>query len=322
MGSASTRTLAAIPDPDVLTACLAESIEEVVAVGRHSAPEADAPTARTPAAEPSSGRRRLSALDTSFLALESATTPMHVGALIVLGGGTLTDADGRVRIDAIRDEIASRLSRCPRMRQRIAPVPFGAARPVWVDDVDFDISQHVRSVDLSPPGSREQLEQLCCELQMEVLDRTRPLWEMWFVGGLADGSVGLVYKVHHAVVDGVSAAETFELLLDPRTSVIPPAVAGRVGAIRRARRPGIVGLGRPRGRRANGGAGRVRWSRGAPAPRAGSGLRPRRRAPPPTDDARSANLAQPVRGGPPSPRHGRSRPGRDQADRPGTTVRP
>ena len=213
--------VAAIPDPDVLTACLAESIEEVVAVGRHSAPEADAPTARTPGAEPSSGRRRLSALDTSFLALESATTPMHVGALIVLGGGTLTDAGGRVRIDAIRDEIASRLSRCPRMRQRIAPVPFGAARPVWVDDVDFDISQHVRSLDLSPPGSREQLEQLCCELQMQVLDRTRPLWEMWFVGGLADGSVGLVYKVHHAVVDGVSAAETFELLLDPRTPVIP-----------------------------------------------------------------------------------------------------
>ena len=186
---------------------------------------------------------------------------MHVGTLIVLGGGTLTDADGRVRIDAIRDEIASRLSRCPRMRQRIAPVPFGAARPVWVDDVDFDISQHVRSVDLSPPGSHDQLEQLCCELQMEVLDRTRPLWEMWFVGGLVDGSVGLVYKVHHAVVDGVSAAETFELLLDPRTSAIPPrsqaesgpsgghagpaslAWAGLVDDVRTVARVGSGGLG-------------------------------------------------------------------------------
>ena len=48
---------------------------------------------------------------------------------------------------------------------------------------------------------------------MQPLDRSRPLWEMCFVSGLADGSVGLVYKVHHAVVDGVSAAETFEVLL-------------------------------------------------------------------------------------------------------------
>ena len=219
----------AIPDPEVLTTCLAESFEEVVAVGRRSVVTA-VPTSPAPVAEPVPGRRRLSALDTSFLALESATTPMHVGALILLEGGALTDADGRVRIDAIRDAIGSRLDRSPRMRQRISSMPFAAGRPVWIDDQAFDIGHHVRGVDIPPPGSRDQLVQLCCELQMQVLDRTRPLWEMWFVGGLADGSVGLVYKVHHAVVDGVSAAETFELLLDPapmpdlrRSAAIPSA---------------------------------------------------------------------------------------------------
>jgi WS/DGAT/MGAT family acyltransferase len=215
----------AILDPDVLTACLNESFEEVVAVGRHSGVPAVVPVSRVPAAEPVSGRRRLSALDTSFLALESPTTPMHVGALILLEGGALTDAAGRVRIGAIRNAISDRLVRCPRMRQRIASVPFGAGRPVWIDDQVFDISDHVLSVDVPTPGSREQLEDLCCELQMRVLDRTRPLWEMWFVGGLADGSVGLVYKVHHAVVDGVSAAETFELLLDPTPLPDPCRVA-------------------------------------------------------------------------------------------------
>ena len=207
----------AFPDPKELTACLAESFEEILEVGSRphgGAGRVAAPPARAATA---SGRRQLSALDTSFLALESTTTPMHVGALILLDGGPLTDDDGHLRIDAIRDEIAARLHRCPRMRQRIAPAPFGVGRPVWVEDDDFDISHHVQAVDLAPPGSRQQLEQLCCELQMEVLDRHRPLWQMWFVAGLAGGTVGLVYKVHHAVVDGVSAAETFELLLAPET---------------------------------------------------------------------------------------------------------
>ena len=232
------------------------------------------PTLRPPgrrAAEPSSGRRRLSALDTSFLALESATTPMHVGALIVLGGGTLTDADGRVRIDAIRDEIASRLSRCPRMRQRIAPVPFGAARPVWVDDVDFDISQHVRSVDLSHPARATSSNSSVASCRWRCSTGRGRCGRCGSSGGWSTGR---------------SASSTrcttpwSTVSRRPRPSSCcsipghghPAAVAGRVGAIRRARRPGIVGLGRPRGRRANGGAGRVRWSRGAPAPRAGRGL--------------------------------------------------
>jgi diacylglycerol O-acyltransferase len=90
-------------------------------------------------------------------------------------------------------------------------VPF--ARPVWEVAATFDIAQHVRHVRVPHPGTQAELEALCCELQMQVLDRTKPLWEMWFVDGLADGAVALVYKVHHAVVDGVSAAETFEVLL-------------------------------------------------------------------------------------------------------------
>jgi WS/DGAT/MGAT family acyltransferase len=84
---------------------------------------------------------------------------------------------------------------------------------MWQDDPDFDIAHHVRHARVPAPGTRAEFEALCCELQMKVLDRSKPLWEMWFVDGLVDGSVGLVYKVHHAVVDGVSAAETFEVLL-------------------------------------------------------------------------------------------------------------
>jgi WS/DGAT/MGAT family acyltransferase len=100
------------------------------------------------------------------------------------------------------------------MHQVVTHVPF--ARPEWDDDPTFDIAAHVHQVRVPTPGTRAELDAVCCELQMDLLDRSRPLWEMWFVDGLADGRVGLVYKVHHAVVDGVSAAETFEVLLDRR----------------------------------------------------------------------------------------------------------
>ena len=145
----------AIPDPGVLTACLRESFDEIVAVGRHSGMPPVVRVPRVAAADAVPGRRRLSALDTSFLAIESAATPMHVGALILLEGGALTDTAGRVRIGDIRDAISARLVRCPRMRQRIVSVPYDAGRPVWIDDKAFDISNHVLSVDVPTPGSRD-----------------------------------------------------------------------------------------------------------------------------------------------------------------------
>ncbi len=212
----------AIPDGDLLTECLAEGFAEVEAVGRNGTtvrlapPPADPPSdATTRSARVVKAPARLSALDASFLGLEGPDTPMHVGALLLFEGGPLLDEHGHVRLDAIRAELGGRIHRCPRMHQRVVPVPFGFGRPVWVEDEHFDIAHHVKAVHLDAPGTRDQLAELCCRLQMEVLDRSRPLWEMCLVDGLDDGSVALVYKVHHAIVDGVSAAETFELLLDP-----------------------------------------------------------------------------------------------------------
>ncbi|HEX6659341.1 MAG TPA: wax ester/triacylglycerol synthase family O-acyltransferase, partial [Ilumatobacter sp.] len=185
-----------------------------------------APTqARAPRLTP----HRLSALDASFLEAETPRSPMHVGALMMLAGDPLRDARGELRMDEIRAAIAAQLPRSPRMRQTAVPVPF--ARPVWEDAPTFDIAHHVRHIRVPPPGTRAELEALCCELQMQLLDRTKPLWEMWFVDGLVDGAVGLVYKVHHAVVDGVSAAETFEVLLgggNPIASSPPAPASGQV----------------------------------------------------------------------------------------------
>ena len=134
---------------------------------------------------------------------------MHIGALMMLEGDPLRDKGGALRMEEIRAEIAAQLPRSPRMRQLVVPVPF--ARPMLEDDPAFDIAHHVRHVHLAPPGPGRS------RALLRAADAgprpNRPLWEMWFVDGLSDGSVGLVYKVHHAVVDGVSAAETFEILL-------------------------------------------------------------------------------------------------------------
>ncbi|MGZ8734302.1 MAG: WS/DGAT/MGAT family O-acyltransferase [Acidimicrobiia bacterium] len=157
---------------------------------------------------------RLGALDASFLHLERLETPMHVGALSVFEGGPFFDDTGRFRLADARALVGSRLHLIPRFRRRLMDVPLGQGRPIWVDDDRFDISYHVRLTALPNPGSRDQLLTLCSRIQAGLLDRTRPLWELWFVEGLAGGHVGLIQKTHHALVDGVSGVDVATVLLD------------------------------------------------------------------------------------------------------------
>jgi WS/DGAT/MGAT family acyltransferase len=165
---------------------------------------------------------RLSALDASFLHMERLEYPMHVGALSIFEGGPLFDAGGRLRISEIRDLVQSRLSRMPRFRRRLMHVPYDQGRPIWVDDDRFDITYHVRHTALPRPGTWEQLVALTTRVQENLLDRERPLWELWFVEGLEDGNVALVQKTHHALIDGVSGVDVATLLLDPSPDHVPP----------------------------------------------------------------------------------------------------
>jgi diacylglycerol O-acyltransferase / wax synthase len=157
---------------------------------------------------------RLSALDASFLHLETTETPMHVGALAVFDGDTFFGPEGRFRLAEVRDLVATRLDRIPRFRKRVENVPLGAGQPIWVDDERFDITYHVRLAALPAPGERHQLLALFERLQAQVLDRSRPLWELWFVEGLQGGHVGLVQKTHHALTDGISGVDVATVLLD------------------------------------------------------------------------------------------------------------
>ena len=134
---------------------------------------------------------RLTALDASFLHMERLEYPMHVGALSVLEGAPFFDDNGHFRIGEVRELVQSRLPLLPRFRRRLMTVPYDQGRPIWIDDDRFDITYHVRHTALPKPGSWEQLVALTTRVQEQLLDRERPLWELWFVEGLEDGHVAL-----------------------------------------------------------------------------------------------------------------------------------
>ena len=160
------------------------------------------------------GYDRLSGLDASFLALERIETPMHIGSLAILEGDPFFDDGGRFRIADARHLVASRLHLIPRFRKRPMSVPFDLGRPIWVDDPRFDVAYHVRLTALPHPGTRAQLLALFERVQTQMLDRARPLWELWFVEGLEGGNVAVIQKTHHALVDGISGVDVATVLFD------------------------------------------------------------------------------------------------------------
>jgi diacylglycerol O-acyltransferase / wax synthase len=160
---------------------------------------------------------RLTRLDASFLYLEEPDTPMHVGGVLILErppGG----------VEALARLVAARLPLVPRYRQRVAEVPGHLADPVWVDDPDFDIDYHVRRSGLPRPGTETQLLDLVSRLTSRPLDRRRPLWEAYLVEGLSGDRVAVVTKTHPALVDGLSALDIGQVLLDVDPDAPTPPV--------------------------------------------------------------------------------------------------
>lgn len=159
-----------------------------------------------------------------FLELETPTQPMHVGAIARLEGDVLRDDRGRLRLAELRDRVASRMPALPRFRQRLMSPPFGMGRPVWVDDHDFDIVNHVHATTAMPPGDADAMDATVTRLLGGVLDRSIPLWQMWFVEGLDDGDVGMVFKAHHAMVDGIAGVSAAAVLFDFERDVPTPEI--------------------------------------------------------------------------------------------------
>jgi diacylglycerol O-acyltransferase len=165
--------------------------------------------------------QQLSGLDTVFLNLETNAVPMHIGSLAILDPATAGPDFG---FESVRRLIERRLHLLPMFRRRLMTTPLGLDQPYWIEDPDFDIEMHVRHRALPRPGTLKQLNDLVCDVMSIRLDRSMPLWKVYYVEGLEGGKVALVSKVHHACIDGVSGAELFSTLLDitPQPRDVPP----------------------------------------------------------------------------------------------------
>ncbi|HKH17883.1 MAG TPA: wax ester/triacylglycerol synthase family O-acyltransferase [Solirubrobacteraceae bacterium] len=148
---------------------------------------------------------RLSALDASFLDVESPSAPMHVGWVATFDQ---PEHGARPGFGELFEHIAARLGPAARYRQRLAAVPLGVHEPVWVDDAGFDPAAHLLRAD------GEELREIVDSILSSPLPRDRPLWEMWIADRLGDGRVALVGKMHHCMVDGAAVAQLGRLLLD------------------------------------------------------------------------------------------------------------
>jgi diacylglycerol O-acyltransferase len=168
---------------------------------------------------------RLSGLDASFLYIESPTVPLHVCSVVELDTSTIP---GGYSFDRFHDDLALRIKAMPEFRAKLADSQLNLDHPVWVEDKDFDLSRHLQRIGLPSPGGRTELAEVCGHIASVPLDRSKPVWEMWVIEGVADmdahegGPLALMIKMHHAAVDGVTATNMLAQLCSLEPDSLPP----------------------------------------------------------------------------------------------------
>ena len=166
----------------------------------------------------------MSPTDSVFLSVESAQTPMHVGGLELFEPPA--DFGGA---SEVFEQLSSGDDVAPLFKKRARRSLASAGQWAWEEDRQFDLRHHVRHNSLPQPGRILELLALCSRLHSTLLDRRRPLWELHFIEGLADGRFAIYLKVHHALLDGVAAQRLLQRILtkDPAARDLPPPWANR-----------------------------------------------------------------------------------------------
>jgi diacylglycerol O-acyltransferase / wax synthase len=168
---------------------------------------------------------QLSMTDAFMLAAENERQTLQVGSLSILAPPA--DGEAPVTRQVLRDLVARRIHLAPALCRKLLRVPLGLDHPYWVDDPVLDIDYHVRDLALTPPGSDRQLAEKVAQIISQPLDHSRPLWELHLIHGLEGGRSAVLFKLHHASVDGISALELHEMLFDrgPEGREVLPSIA-------------------------------------------------------------------------------------------------
>ncbi len=163
---------------------------------------------------------KLGITDASFLYMESPSNPMNIGSVQLLDVPPRSGFFGE-----LKQYLAERIHAIAFMRKRLKATPFTLDQPVWVDDPNFDIDNHVVRVALGAPGTWQQLEALVARLHETALPRSRPLWIFYYIEGLASGQVAWFCKYHHACIDGMAGQAIIDVLFSkiPSDAPILPA---------------------------------------------------------------------------------------------------
>jgi diacylglycerol O-acyltransferase len=154
---------------------------------------------------------RMTGMDAGFLYMETPTIHMHTIKASIIDPATVP---GGYTFERFREVLGERLHLLPPFRRRVVEVPFGLTHPVWIDDPDFDIDRHIRRVVLDAPAGRAEMDRAIAVVASTPLPRDRPLWEIVVLEGMPNGHIGFVAKLHHALADGVAAAELLANVMD------------------------------------------------------------------------------------------------------------
>ncbi|MEM6320332.1 MAG: wax ester/triacylglycerol synthase family O-acyltransferase [Bacteroidota bacterium] len=163
----------------------------------------------------------ISGMDATFLYLERHNSPMHVGSVLII--------EGALDFETFKQTILSRIHQMPKLRKKLVYVPLSVDYPYWADDPDFDVDMHLNHIALPTPGGWKELRRVASDIFSKPLNQNRPLWSFTFVEGLdtvsqvPKGSVAIISKIHHVMIDGVAGAGLLSIIFDmsPNTKPIP-----------------------------------------------------------------------------------------------------
>jgi len=158
--------------------------------------------------------RRLTSIDASFLYFEKKEAAMHIGSVSLF--------DGEIPFDAFIENLDSKMHLLPRYQQIVVPDPFNLGHPTWELDSNFDIKNHVFKLQIAKPGTEAELIELAGRIFTPMMDRNKPLWDIYLVYGLEGKRTAMIARVHHAMVDGVSGVDLLKIVLDISPNPAPP----------------------------------------------------------------------------------------------------